>query len=247
MGCQLSNQQIPRIDEKTRKMLSKLHKLKAIGFTRTFSIENKNSLIKLSKLLNRFIENEDTNYLKDTIHIIFKLMDLIEKILKTRSQHDFRFIMINFDKIYYDKIKNKMVYNDLNIMSNYTFKYILIGNNEVEEFSLNTFIYNKSAGSYYYYHRIQDTYTLEKGINFYSLVFIEILKKIFKKSNNDLKYEKFRKTINYNIKDFYKNQKDLTFENVKNIFVDALKCNQSMDEVLNSYVTDTCSSILTDL
>ena len=248
MGCQINNRtDIPKINEKTKQMLSKLYKHKVIGFDKDLSVENKLSLIKISKLLNHFINNNNINYLKDTIHVIFKLMDLVEKILKIRNLYEFRFLMINFDNIFFDKVKNKMVYNDLNIINNYPFKYILIDSNDPNKFSLNNFIYDNTIGSYYYYNRIQDTYTLEKGINFYSLVFIELFKKIFKKTNNDLKYEKFRKTIIYNINEFYKNKKDLNFDNIKNIFVDALICNESIDEVVNSYVTETCTSILSEL
>ena len=181
MGCQINNRiDIPKINEKTRQMLSKLYKHKLIGFDNKFSIENKSSLIKISKLLNHLIHNDNINYLKDTIHIIFKLMDLVENILKIRSLCDFRFLMINFDNIYFDKIKNRIIYNDQNIINNYPFKYILIDSNEINKFSLNSFIYNNTVSSYYYYHRIQDTYSLEKGINFYSLIFIELFKNTLK-------------------------------------------------------------------
>jgi hypothetical protein len=248
MGCQINNRtEIPKINEKTKKMLSKLYRHKVIGFDKDLIVENKLSLIKISKLLNQFIDNDSINYLKDTIHIIFKLMNLVEKILKIRNIYGFRFLMINFDNIFFDKIKNEMIYNDLNIINNYPFKYILIDSNDQNKFSLNNFIFDNNISSYYYYNRIQDTYTLEKGINFYSFIFVELFKKLFKKSNNDLKYEKFRKTIIYNINEFDKKKKDLNFDNVKNIFVDALICNESIDEVVNSYVTDTCSSILSEL
>jgi hypothetical protein len=251
MGCKNTQPKPkgPKHSKPIDEMITKLHKLGVIGFNSSYQIDNEKSLIKINKLLRNFIQYQKVCSLKDVIHIIFLLINMVESIIDIRSKYDLRFTLINFDKIYYDRYKDKLVLNDFGIKKNYQFNTIIVDSfvmNKKLKFSLQPYFYSNTVCEYYIKSNLCTDYTLEKCIKFYSFMFINFFKVIFSPANNDLMYEKFRKNVLFNINDVFRKRKELSLENAKNVFVDALICNETLGEVINSFISedntgpDTC-------
>jgi hypothetical protein len=227
----------PSIEE----MITKLYKLKIIGFNTNLAIDNERSLIRVSELLKNFILHQKVNTLRDVIHIIFLLINMVESVLDIREQYNLKFMIFNFDKVYYDRVKDKLVLNDFSITKNYKFNTIIVDSfvmNKRLKFSLQPYLYRDTVCEYYIGQNLCNDYSYEKSVTFYSFMFINFFKCIFAPTNNDLVYERFRKSIVYNINDILKRNRDMNFESVKNIFVDALVCNETLNDVINSFMTD---------
>jgi hypothetical protein len=243
MGCKNTQTKLkgPCHSTPINEMITKLHKLKIIGFNSKYEIDNERSLIKITKLLRTFVQHQRVGSLKDVIHIVFLLVNMVESIIDIRHKYNLRFMLINFDKIYYDMHKDKLVLNDFGIKKNYQFNTIIIDSfvlNKKLKFSLQPYFYNNKVCEYYTKSKLNTDYTLEKCIKFYSFMFINFFKVIFSPTNNDTDYEKFRSNVLVNINDIFRKRKELSFENVKNVFVDALVCNETLNEIINSFMSD---------
>jgi hypothetical protein len=188
---------------------------------------DRSQLFPISEILIQYIKNKRQGFMLKCIEIFYYLVCEIEKIIDIRDKHGLKFFLFNFDKVYYDNERNKLVFNDFKITNNYNLKTLIFENEKgraISRDSIQPLFYDEKISKLYSKMNLftKDQYSIEKCKKFYSYVMYNFFLKLFQINySNDFienitpKVTKFRKEMQYMLKEF--SVENTNFDNIKDV------------------------------
>lgn len=189
MGCK-SPCQRPEIIKSYDEFLQDLYQENVIGYTiddktRKTQFDNPCHLTPISKIIFELIKHKRIGFMIKIIEILLCMVTQMQILFRKRKDLGMKFLFLNFDKFFYNKVKKVIVLNDNAILTNFS-----INSLPVQSDSLNSFIYDTKVESFYQKLMLWENteYNNKNCENFYSFLLINLCTKLFTISETDIKF-----------------------------------------------------------